>query len=291
MAEGGDSVSRDICRQCDKAVATGSNFCGFCGIRNPGAPHRSVGAPLALASTLAWLVVTALFLNEPTKGEASRSLFFYSLAFLSPLLIVLAAAAVLLRKQGNITLGPGIAALVVGAWFIASLMIFSQPRPTDVTPLDWIGFTLALLGAWFVLLIPAALRIWKAIGRTGLLKMASYVLPLPLAVTSCVTLVSTEVPEETRLRLSEPALNRHVAEFQSNGSAPDDRLVGLLRVEKTYRSGECILLRLDSRGDVFGGPTNEDGLAYCPAGNPPDIVAWYFRHEHGGWWTYETHFS
>ncbi len=193
MAEGSKPVSQVVCRQCDKVVATGSNFCGFCSVRDPGAPHRSFGAPLAIVGTIAWLGLTTFFSNEPTKGEASWSLFLYSLAFLSPVLIMLVAAGVSVRKQGSITLGPGIASLVIAAWLMASLILFSQPRPTAVTPLDWIAFTLALFGAWFVLLIPAAHRVWKVIGRAGLLKMAWYVLPLPLAVTSCVTLVSMEI--------------------------------------------------------------------------------------------------
>jgi MFS family permease len=286
MMEASGKPRRAVCRQCDKMIVADASFCGFCGTRNPGAPHNSLGGAAAILITLAWLPIMAFFFSNPMGDEASRLLFLYALGMLSPIIFLLVVALLLVRSAGNTTMGSGVAGLIAVTWLVASMILSSRPSTAFVAQIDWIIYTLGLLAAWLVVLIPAAYRSWRLFRRAALPKIAAYLLPVPLAIVAFLALVSFDLAEDTRLQLTEKALKGHIKQFESTGISRESRLVGLVRVEKTYREEGCVMLRLGQSS--FLGVWNENGIAYCPDGQPPDARSLYLSHEYRDWWTYAT---
>jgi hypothetical protein len=110
---------------------------------------------------------------------------------------------------------------------------------------------------------------------------------VPLAGLLGVILLMVDFDLDLRLRLSEAALLRSIAErspIREVDIRDNPRRVGLFWFESIDGRDGCILMRSN---DAF----EEGGLIYCMNGRPPQWSPEYsFRHVRGPWWLYENNY-
>jgi hypothetical protein len=242
-----------------------------------------------LLITLAWVLAQLLLSNNPLTGDTNRTLFAYHLAFILPFVSLLVVAFLYARMNRATSPGPGAVLTVALAWLALSLILDSDPSGSGWATVLWFSYSFGLAVLWCAVLLPAADRIWRESAGSRLRRIAAILLPLPAAGVALIVLTNMYVHYEVRLKLSEPALNEHIDDFNAGRITPPDQLVGLFSVESTYRAGDCVMLRLD------GGRFNETGLAHCEGGRPPEwagggrgIRPLLLDHLYGNWWRYQT---
>lgn len=110
---------------------------------------------------------------------------------------------------------------------------------------------------------------------------------VPLVGLLGVVLLMTDLDLDLRLRLSEAALLRCIAERSPKNEVQyrDNACrVGLFRFESIDDRDRCILMK---SSDAF----LEGGLIYSTIGRPPEWSPEYsFRHVRGPWWLYENNY-
>jgi hypothetical protein len=176
--------------------------------------------------------------------------------------------------------------VVVGTtvlWLLAAIEAFSDA-----------GLNLIVLGLLFGfgMLLAMAWLFWTFCLERRYVRHGSWIEVIQWAFVSLagllgIVLLMTDLDLQLRLRLSEPALRRCVADLsaQTTGTnITEGRRVGLFRFEGFERRDGCILMR-------SAAALPEGGLLYCPAGRPPQWTAEYsFRQVRGPWWLYENNF-
>ena len=146
-------------------------------------------------------------------------------------------------------------------------------------------FAVAGLGlSWLFVLVPAAYRTLRLVGRGGLLSIAEYLAPLPVAVAVLVAAMTFQLPLKARLELGEGALLDYAERVEAGEPDADSyhiwRFIGVFQVHQAYKRDGCVIFVTDQFG-----VEDEGGLAYC-TGRLPCGPTVEMDHIKGKWWTW-----
>jgi hypothetical protein len=163
-------------------------------------------------------------------------------------------------------------------WLIAAIVFFSDAALSVVTSNLWLLFGLFLIASW--------VRRFRR-GQVPLVSPRNVALGLAVPASGLLGLVllATDLGLLVRLKLSQPALNRLVAEFREDGRVDYEsnrRIVGLFGVKSVQVQGDLVKIETGSANWMDSG-----GLLYSHGANPPRKVRkrdlW---HLDGPWWRY-----